>query len=169
LFSLRDFNTHVMMNSYESEDRAGLKLALAGLVAERILRQHSETEYLLTPEGLSAVRALRNAPPDPPAAEASAACEPRSGVFGRANRHAVSTFDVTFCESAGGANAPRAHKVKVQARDRNTAVDLAVSSLSPEERIRYAVLNVRMERGTPSRRRSAPTKPLVAVAAIRSK
>lgn len=61
MFSIRDFNTHVMMNAYSPEDRAGLHLALAALAEAGIVVATSPTDYRLTPEGLRRVRALSQA------------------------------------------------------------------------------------------------------------
>jgi hypothetical protein len=58
-FSIRDFHSQVMMNTFAAEERAGLDLALAQLVETGVLRQASPTEYVLTPQGLLRVRAIR--------------------------------------------------------------------------------------------------------------
>jgi hypothetical protein len=60
-FTMRDFNTHVMMNAYSPEDRDCLHLALASLAESGVVHATSPTEYLLTPKGLAEVRALRQA------------------------------------------------------------------------------------------------------------
>jgi hypothetical protein len=155
LFSVRDFNTHVMMNAYDSKDRGALDLALAELVAAGILGQHSSTEYLLTPEGLSRVRSLRSAPPrlhgdaasgaenrDAPQESTPGAGNGRRSVFARARGASMARFDVTFFEWKRGASDERTRKVKVEARDRGSAVEIATGTLSPEERGRFAVLRV---------------------------
>lgn len=58
-FTLRDFNTQVMMNAYAPQDRECLQSALASLGESGILHATSHTEWLLTPKGLAEVRALR--------------------------------------------------------------------------------------------------------------
>jgi hypothetical protein len=58
-FSMRDFHSQVMMNVYAPDERAVLDLALGELVDTAVLRQASPTEYVLTPEGLLSVRAIR--------------------------------------------------------------------------------------------------------------
>ena len=52
VFTLRDFNTQVMMNAYTAADRAGLHLALSALIKADILLELSVTEYSLTTKGL---------------------------------------------------------------------------------------------------------------------
>ncbi|MGZ5073660.1 MAG: hypothetical protein ACXWBL_11000 [Usitatibacter sp.] len=138
LFSVRDFNTHVMMNAYDSKDRGALDLALTELVTDGILGQHSKTEYLLTPEGLSRVRSLRKAPQ----ASAPGVRNATGSVFGQARGASMARFDVTFFEWARGSGTDTKRKVNVEARDRGSAVEIATSGLSPEERGRFAVLRV---------------------------
>ena len=46
VFTLRDFNTQVMMNSFAPEDRV-LDAALAGMVEGKVLERRSPTEYVL--------------------------------------------------------------------------------------------------------------------------
>ena len=46
VFTLRDFNTQVMMNSFAPEDRV-LDTALAELVDAQVLERRSPTEYVL--------------------------------------------------------------------------------------------------------------------------
>ena len=58
-FSMRDFNTQVMMNAYAPEDRDRLQGALASLCDAGIVEAASPTEYLLTAKGLIHVRTLR--------------------------------------------------------------------------------------------------------------
>jgi hypothetical protein len=62
-FSMRDFDTHVMMNAYAPEDRDCLQGALASLSESGIVEAASPTEYLLTAKGLTQVRALRQSRP----------------------------------------------------------------------------------------------------------
>jgi hypothetical protein len=59
IFTIRDFNSQVMMNVYSPEERAALGYALAQLVDAGILRLASATSYLLTAEGLAMVKAKR--------------------------------------------------------------------------------------------------------------
>lgn len=58
-FTLRDFNTQVMMNAYSPQERDCLRSALAMLGESGVIHATSATEYLLTPKGLADVRALR--------------------------------------------------------------------------------------------------------------
>ena len=58
-FTIRDFNSQVMMNVYTPEDRACLGLALAALAEAGVVLATSPTDYCLTPEGLRRVRAIR--------------------------------------------------------------------------------------------------------------
>jgi hypothetical protein len=58
-FSIRDFNTQVMMNTFEPEERACLHLALAKLVEDEVVQPVSATDYLLTDKGFNAARAIR--------------------------------------------------------------------------------------------------------------
>ena len=58
-FTLRDFNTQVMMNAYTPEERDCLRGALTALADSGVVHATSDTEYLLTPKGLAEVRALR--------------------------------------------------------------------------------------------------------------
>ena len=46
LFTLREFNSQVMMHRFSAEDRV-LDEALAGLVETGVLVKHSPTEYML--------------------------------------------------------------------------------------------------------------------------
>ena len=59
-FSIREFDTQVMMNAYAPEDRACLALALAALAGAGVVLAASPTDYQLTPEGLRQVRAIRH-------------------------------------------------------------------------------------------------------------
>ena len=61
VFTLRDFNTQVMMDAFSPEDRV-LDEALAALTSEGVVVRHSATEYQLTPEGYRACRANDQAP-----------------------------------------------------------------------------------------------------------
>lgn len=80
-FSLRDFHSQVMMNAFTPEERDGLPVALASLVAAGLLTQSSPTEYLLTDEGLRRIAALRaqkrdhRLAPRPGAARVKAKCD----------------------------------------------------------------------------------------------
>jgi hypothetical protein len=58
-FSIRDFDTHVMMNTYAPQDRECLAHALAALAEADIVRPASPTDYCLTAKGLGEVRAMR--------------------------------------------------------------------------------------------------------------
>lgn len=60
-FTIRDFDTHVMMNVYAPEDRECLRHALAALAEADIVCPESPTDYRLTAKGLSEVRAMRRA------------------------------------------------------------------------------------------------------------
>jgi hypothetical protein len=51
VFTLRDFNSQVMMNVYAAEERAVLEVALAELVDAGILERRAPTEYVLTQDG----------------------------------------------------------------------------------------------------------------------
>jgi hypothetical protein len=62
-FTVRDFNTHVMMNVYLPEERECLGVALASLAEDGVVQCTSSTDYLLTPKGLADVQALRQARP----------------------------------------------------------------------------------------------------------
>jgi hypothetical protein len=59
MFTIRDFNSQVMMNVYEPVERAALGYALTQLLDAGILRQGSATSYLLTAEGRAMVKAKR--------------------------------------------------------------------------------------------------------------
>jgi len=75
VYTIRDFNSQVMMNAYSPAERARLGQALAELLDAGILRQRSPTEYLLTAAGEAVVKAKRRersvgpqtAPPTAPA------------------------------------------------------------------------------------------------------
>jgi hypothetical protein len=58
-FSIRDFDTHVMMNVYAPQERECLALALAALAEAGVVSPASPTEYCLTAKGLRDVRAMR--------------------------------------------------------------------------------------------------------------
>jgi hypothetical protein len=60
-FSIRDFDTHVMMNAYAPQDRECLGLALAALSEAGIVSPASPTEYCLTAKGLRDLRMMRDA------------------------------------------------------------------------------------------------------------
>jgi hypothetical protein len=60
-FSIRDFNTQVMMNAYSPEERECLTHALAALAEADIVRPESPIDYRLTAKGLAEVRAMRRA------------------------------------------------------------------------------------------------------------
>lgn len=60
-FTIRDFDTHVMMNAYTPEERQCLASALAALAEADIVRPESSTDYCLTAKGLGEVRAMRRA------------------------------------------------------------------------------------------------------------
>lgn len=58
-FTLRDFNSQVMMNTYAPQERAALDVALLELVDAHILIRQSPTEFMLTASGLTLVRGMR--------------------------------------------------------------------------------------------------------------
>lgn len=60
-FSIRDFNTQVMMNAYAPADRDCLRDALAALVEAGIVEPSSPVDYWLTAKGIKEVRAMRRA------------------------------------------------------------------------------------------------------------
>lgn len=59
LFSVRDFDTQVMMNAFAPDDRAMLQQAISSLVAANILAPFTRTDWQLTPKGLEAIRAAK--------------------------------------------------------------------------------------------------------------
>ena len=58
-FSVRDFDSQVMMNAFTPEDRAVFAQALAALSAADILARAGGAGWQLTPKGLDAVRAAQ--------------------------------------------------------------------------------------------------------------
>ena len=60
VFTLRDFNTQVMMDAFSPEDRV-LDEALAELANDGVVVRHSATEYMLTEEGYRACRGTEQA------------------------------------------------------------------------------------------------------------
>ena len=46
LFTLREFNSQIMLHTYSAEERV-LEAVLADLVKEGVLVQHSKTEFML--------------------------------------------------------------------------------------------------------------------------
>jgi hypothetical protein len=59
VFGPRDFNSQVMMNAFDPEERARLGAALEELVRQGVLEASSPIEYTLTREGLATARRLR--------------------------------------------------------------------------------------------------------------
>ena len=59
VFTIRDFNSQVMMNVYVPTERAALGYALTQLLDAGILRHSSATGYLLTAAGQSMIKAKR--------------------------------------------------------------------------------------------------------------
>ena len=56
VFTMRDLNLQVMMNTFAPEERALLDVVLTSFVHDGSLRRLSETSYALTDEGLRRVR-----------------------------------------------------------------------------------------------------------------
>ena len=61
VFTVRDFNSQVMMHSFSPEDRV-LDEALADLVSSGVLEKQSPTEYTVTARGQQEIANLRSAP-----------------------------------------------------------------------------------------------------------
>jgi hypothetical protein len=154
LFSVRDFNSQVMMNTFAPEARDSLEMALRELCTEGVIRKHSATEYLLTAEGLALVHTLRGAREQRPAARAAPGGPSHDWLRKPALQDAValavpharapgdSSFKVTFFEWRGGTHKRAQRLVDIDAHDRGAAVKLATASLSVDERNRFAVLRV---------------------------
>jgi hypothetical protein len=159
LFSIRDFNSQVMMNTFAPEARDCLDVALRELCAEGVVTKQSATEYLLTAEGLALVHALRSAREPRTAVRAASAGASHDWLRKPALQNAAplavaharapgdSSFKVTFFEWRGGTHKRAQRLVDIDAHDRGAAVKLATASLSAEERNRFAVLRVVLNEG----------------------
>lgn len=159
LFSIRDFNSQVMMNTFAPEARDCLEVALRELCAEGVVTKQSATEYLLTAEGLALVHVLRGTREQRTAARAVSGGANhdwlRKPVLQDAVALAVpharapgdSSFKVTFFEWRGGTHKRAQRLVDIDAHDRGAAVKLATASLSVDERNRFAVLRVVLNEG----------------------
>ena len=60
VFGPRDFNSQVMMNSFDAQERDNLAAALQELVVTGVLQATSPIEYTLTPHGFNTARLLRD-------------------------------------------------------------------------------------------------------------
>ncbi len=153
LFSVRDFNSQVMMNTFAPEARDCLDTALRELCAEGVVTKQSATEYLLTPEGLALVHTLRGTR-EQRLARAGSGGASHEWLHKAVLQDAVpiaapparapgdSSFKVTFFEWRGGTHKRAQRLVDIDAHDRGAAVKLATASLSVDERNRFAVLRV---------------------------
>ncbi len=156
LFSLRDFNSQVMMNAFAPAERDALQSALGELCAEGVLAAHSPTEYVLTEAGQTTVRSIRSVIPERRAPERASSTgrslewlkNESAGALAlpaaRARPPGDSSFRVTFFEWRGATSKRTQRLVNIDAHDRGAAVKLATASLSAAERNRFAVLRVEL-------------------------
>ena len=59
VYGARDFNSHVMMNSYDPQERATLDDVVHDMLEEGVLQRTSPVEFMLTRAGLELARSLR--------------------------------------------------------------------------------------------------------------